>query len=118
VKTFSKGIWISIFPGLLMLVIFYTLAIHIRLSLGAWPDSIGDRGFSPFLSAHGRFAWRYCVVLTSATMAISPAGILLCLLVPRWRRCTLYFVLFGLFHLGCWGLMLLAPEPFLNWWWD
>ena len=101
-----------------MLGIFYSLAIHMRWELGAWPESIGDRGCSAVLSTHGRLAWNYCALLLLISMAVVPGGILVCLLVARWRRFVSYFAWYSLLYLVCWGLMLLAPAPFLTWWWD
>ncbi len=113
-----KAIVISVLPSLFMLGMFYSLVIHMRFSLGAWPTSIGDRGFTAALSAHGRLAWDYCAALLLASMVVLPLGILVCLFVTRWRRFVPYFALYGLLYLVCWCLMLLAPAPFLNWWWD
>jgi len=112
------GIAIAIFPPLAMLGLFYSLAIHMRQSLGAWPSSIGNRGFSPLLVAHADIVSRYSVALLLLSLFVLPVVILVCLLVPRWKRFVPYLVLYALLYLVCWGLMLLAPEPFLNWWWD
>jgi len=101
-----------------MLVLFYSLAIHMRYSLGAWPISIGNQGFPPALIVHGELAWRFFWAFTFASIFIGPAAFLICLLVARWRRFVRYFVLYALLYAVCWGLMLLAPASFLNWWWD
>jgi len=98
-----------------MLAIFYSLAIHMRYSLGAWPHSIGDVGFPATLITHGRWAWKYCEWLLLASMVFLPVGILVCLLVPLWRGYLRCFAVYALLYLICWGLMLLAPAPFLNW---
>ncbi|HEV8713849.1 MAG TPA: hypothetical protein VGX03_13615 [Candidatus Binatia bacterium] len=102
----------------IMLGLFYSLVIHMRQSLGAWPTSIGDRGFPATLITHGHVAWVYCAALLLVSMFVLPAGILVCLPVVRWRRFVPYFALCALLYLVCWGFMLLASSPFLNWWWD
>src|SRR5687767_2084726 len=117
-KVSRTGIIVSALPSLVMLGMFYSLAIHMRVRLGAWPQSIGDRGFPPALSAHGNLASDYGTLLLLGSMVIVPLGILTCLLVARWRPFARYFGLFALLYVVCWGLMLLAPAPFLNWWWD
>ena len=117
-KTSRMAIIVSALPSLLMLGIFYSLAIHMRWRLGAWPRSIGDRGFPAALSTHGRLAWDYCSLLFLVNLVVFPAGILVCLFVARWRPLVRYFALYALLYLVCWGLMLLAPASFLNWWWD
>ncbi|MEO8425683.1 MAG: hypothetical protein ABI651_01090 [Verrucomicrobiota bacterium] len=117
-KICRSGILVSALPSLLMLGLFYSLAIHMRYGLGAWPTSIGERGFSPSLVTHGRVTWHFCEVLFLASIFIWPAAMLVCLLVTRLRRFVVYLALYALLYLVCWGLMLLAPAPFLNWWWD
>ena len=37
---------------------------------------------------------------------------------PCWRRFLRYWALYALVFWVCWGLMQLAPEPFLYWWRD
>jgi hypothetical protein len=117
-KPSRTGVLLSSLPSLLMLGLFYSLAIHMRYSLGHWPTSIGDRGFPAALVAHGHLTWHYCGALLLISMFLWPAGLLVCLLVSRWRRFVLCFVGYALFYALCWGLMLLAPASFLNWWWD
>src|SRR5262245_50988102 len=41
------GFAIAALPGILMLALFYSLVIHMHQSLGRWPTSIGENGFSP-----------------------------------------------------------------------
>lgn len=109
---------LAIMPPLAMLGLFYSLAIHMRQSLGAWPSSIGERGFPPPLVAHAHIASNYFLLLILFDMLVLPIAILLCLLVPRWKRFVPYFALYALLFVICWGLMQLAPEPFLRWWRD
>src|SRR5215213_9830244 len=117
-KASRIGIIVSGLPSVVMLGLFYSLAIHMRWQLGAWPQSIGDRGFPPVLIAHGHLTWDYCVLLLLGSMVAVPIGILLCLLVARWRLLVRWFVIYAFLYVACWGLMILAPASFLNWWWD
>jgi hypothetical protein len=117
-KTYRIGILVSALPSLLMLGLFYSLAIHMRFSLGAWPTSIGEHGFSALLVSHGRVTWQFCAGLAQVSIFVWPAAMLICLLVRRLRRFVVYVLVYALLFVGCWGLMLLAPAPFLNWWWD
>jgi hypothetical protein len=48
------GIIFSGSPSFIMLVLFYSLAVHMHRSLGEWPASIGERGFPAALI----FAWK------------------------------------------------------------
>ncbi len=105
-------------PAAGMLCLFYTLAIHMHRSLGGWPAVIGTRGFSPSLEAHAKLAFGCFSALLMINLAVLPVLLVLCFIVHCWRR--------GLFYLGvgttafvvAFGAMMLAPSPFLYWWWD
>ena len=117
-KISRTAVLISALPSVAMLALFYSLAIHMRYTLGAWPATIGNHGFPPGLIIHCDVTWTFCSILIFASVVIVPIAILVCLLVRPWRRFTRYFVLYALIYALCWSLMLLAPAPFLNWWWD
>lgn len=118
-RKFSRtGIAVAALPPVMMLGLFYSLAIHMHQSLGAWPKSIGERGFPPLLVTHANFATSYFAALLLVSMFVLPVAILVCLLVPRWKRFVPYIALYALLFVVCWGLMQLAPEPFLYWWRD
>ena len=53
----------AILPALLMLALFYSLAIHLHHYLGAWPTSIGDRDFPQALRTHEWIAESYFMVV-------------------------------------------------------
>jgi len=106
------------FPALIMLTLFYSLAIHMRQSLGAWPTGIGERGFPAVLITHGAIAINYFTVLVVVSVFAWPVAFLICVLVRRWRGCFYYLGVYAFACLACFGAMLLAPAQFLNWWWD
>jgi hypothetical protein len=87
-------------------------------SLGAWPTSIGERGFPPLLAAHETITVDFCIAFILFIVFVLPVAILVCLLVPHWRRLVPYFALNALLFVICWGLMQVAPEQFLYWWRD
>ena len=118
IKVTRIGLLLSSLPSLIALALFYSLAIHMRLSLGAWPQSIGERGFPPALVTHSHVTWRCWEVLAFVSIFGLPAVTVVCALVPRWRRFAVYPALGTLAFLLAWGLMFLAPARFLNWWWD
>ena len=89
-----------------------------RLRLGGWPQSIGERGFSGGLVAHVHATIGYFYSLLQATLLLWPAIFLVCLLVRPWRRGTLYLGVHVLAFTLCIGLMQLAPSAFLYWWRD
>ena len=100
-----------------MLALYYSLAIHMHHSLGAWPTSIGERGFPSALVTHSAIAVSFYSVLF-LSMCVWPLLILVCLLVERWRRFAVYFVVYAGFLVVCFILMQIAPGQFLYWWWD
>jgi hypothetical protein len=113
-----KGIAFSALPGCIMVGLFYSLVLHMYRSLGGWPTSIGERGFPASLIAHANITMYFFIALILFGMFILPVAILVCLLRPSWRRFVPYFALYALVFCVCWGLMQLAPEPFLYWWRD
>jgi hypothetical protein len=104
-KVSRTGVLVSALPGAAMLALFYSLAVHMRYSLGAWPTSIGHRGFPSGLITHGQWAWNFCGILMLASLWLVPIAILVCLLVRSWRRFTIYFGIYAL-PLRC----LLGPD--------
>ena len=109
---------ISILPYVLALLLFYSLAIHMYQSLNGWPESIGTNGFPPALLIQDQITSAYITCLLLFTIFVVPAIILLCLLVPRFRYLVFYFVVHFVSLPICYGLINLAPNDFLYWWWD
>jgi hypothetical protein len=70
-------------PGLLMLVSFYSLAIHLKESLGGWPNSIGERGFPPSLITHARVTVTLFELLLLSMILVVPVAMVVCLGVQR-----------------------------------
>jgi len=108
----------AISPAVVMLALFYSLAVHMHQSIGAWPSSIGERDFPVPLITHAYIATSYFSLLSLFSIFGWPVIFLLCLLVRRWRSCIYYLVLYAVSSLVSLGTMLLAPSQFLNWWWD
>jgi len=113
-----SGIVASSLPGVIMLCLFYSLALHMYLRLGAWPTSIGERGFPAPLVAHANIDMCFFIANIWFIMVVLPMAILVALLRPKWRRSVPYLALYALVFCACWGLMQLAPAPFLYWWRD
>ena len=109
---------LSVVPSALQLVLFYSLAIHMHWALGRWPESISERGFPNALVHHAHLATSYFIAWVLISMATWPIAFLAFLLVKPARQFLLHLGLYALAFAGCYGLMLLAPERFLYWWWD
>jgi len=112
------GLAVSAAPGLLFLGLFYSLALHMHQSLGGWPTSIGERGFPPLLLTHATITEYWFMASIVATFIVVPIAILTCLLVPRWKHRVTYFAACEFLFFVAWTFKGLAPQPFLNWWWD
>ena len=108
---------IASLPALVLLSLFYSLAIHMYLSLGGWPASIGNQGFSDQLVAHADITVGCFGILAACTL-VWPLVFLLCLVVPQYRRSLLALAAYAVSCYLCFGLVLLAPGRFLDWWCD
>lgn len=104
-------------PSLFYLVMFYTLAVHMHQSLGGWPTSIGDRGFPEGLVLHANLVRVCFYVLLMGTVFIWPA-IFFPAVLFKVRFALPYLSIHAVSFTAAFGLMLMAPEPFLYWWWD
>lgn len=109
---------VSALPAMLMLVLFYSLAIHMYWSLGGWPKSIGEAGFPGHLLIHVNITCFYFIILVMVNIFVWPVAFLLCLIIRRWRYSIYYLAVYSLSCYVCLGAMLLAPSQFLYWWWD
>src|SRR6266516_3817802 len=90
----ATGALMAILPSLVMLGLFYSLAIHMRRALQGWPASIGERGFPRPLLFHANFATTYCQCWILATIFGVPLVSLLCALVRPWRKLLPYVGLY------------------------
>lgn len=106
------------FHPLAALSLFYSLAIHMHRSLGEWPETIGDKGFSPDLVMHSNIAQLTFGALLLACIFIAPIAILLCTCVSRMRPGLRYLGIYTLTSGVALGAIMLAPDGFLKWWWD
>ena len=114
----KAGVFIAILPYLVALLLFYSLAIHMHQSLDGWPERIGTDGFPSALLMHAKIQGAYITYLSLFTVFVVPVIILVCLLIPRWRHLVVYFVVHLVSLPLCYGLIQLAPEGYLYWWWD
>ena len=108
------GMLMAALPSVLMLLLCYSLAIHMHQSLGDWPSSIGQRGFPPELVTHSDLAEKYFMLLLYLSALAWPVAVLACLVVRRWRRFVPYFAIHASSYIVAWGLLLLAPARFLQ----
>ena len=115
----SRSIAISLtLPAMVMLGLFYTLAIHMRQSLGGWPVAIGTHGLPTPLITHGYIAGQFFSILLFSSFFVWPIACVLSATNRRWRGALPYLGIFALSCFVCFAAMLVAPSEFLIWWWD
>jgi len=81
-------------------------------------EKIGTSGFSAALLLHNQIQATYISYLFFFNIFLIPVIILVCLFVSRWQYLVVYFILHLVSLPMCFGLMQLAPERYLYWWWD
>ncbi len=113
-----RGGILASLPSLGMLGLFYSLAVHMHDSLGGWPASIGEHGFSGPLRVHAVLAVTITSGLYLGTIVGGPVLLVMFLVRPVWRSRVRYIILHVTFLIGAWLLMQLAPPEFLYWWRD
>ena len=91
---------VSALPGLIMLGLFYSLALHMRFRLGDWPSSIGVRGFPPLLVTHGELAWIMYSVLTIISLVMEG--------IPFLEQYHHWLIQY---HFRSWILVFAEPAP-------
>jgi hypothetical protein len=116
-KSSIAGMAGAILPGVLMLVLFYSLAVHMHLALGKWPPHRGDEGFPSVLIFHGFLARSLFLLLLLVAFFVWPPAFLVCLLVRSTRPYAYYLGWFGVVTIVCYLLAYLAPGDFLDWVW-
>ena len=112
------GIAMSTAPGIVMLLTFYALALHMHAALGGWPKAIGNAGFPPGLVQHDNATSWYFPVMLLAVFLAWPVALAICSAVARLRRFIPHLSLFAGSFVVNLALMLLGPSQFLDWWWD
>ena len=98
----------SMIPAIVLVGAFYTLAIHMYLSLGGWPTLIGDSGFSSALKFHAEIAQCCFGGLFLILFVTWPIAVAVFAVVRRWHAGVHYLGMLALaWALGL-GLMELG----------
>ncbi|MGJ8697730.1 MAG: hypothetical protein ACSHYF_15535 [Verrucomicrobiaceae bacterium] len=102
-------------PGLLQLGLFYSLAVHMYVSLGDWPESIGTEGFSGGLIFHAELSGLYFSGLLFGCTFVWPILLMACLGIERLRRHVPGVTIFAVACYFSFMGVLVGPEGFLSW---
>lgn len=107
-----------VFHPLASTALFYSLAFHMHRSLDGWPRTLGNQGFPRALAVHADVAIFVFGALAAACVFIWPLAVVLCTCVRKLRPGLRFLGVYALTSAVAFGAMLLAPAPYLNWWWD
>ncbi len=101
-------------PGVGLLVMYYTLAVHVYLGFGGWP-SYRTTGFSSPLEAHTSIVvWSAMGILYASGFLWIP-GVIVSASIRPWRGWLYPLGIFAISVGVCVLLMLCAPRPFIEW---
>ena len=114
----NPGVYISLFPGFLTMLLITILMIVMHREFNGWPDAIGTRNFSPTLYILAETATGCFYGFLLLTLFIAPVIFLVCHLIPRWRYATFLVSLFTVGNIAVLGYLALLPSGFTYWWWD
>jgi hypothetical protein len=99
----------------LMLVLFYSLVIHMYQSLGGWPTSVGEHGFPPSLIIHDFIAGGFFFVSLLVTFFIWPSPFCYVCWFDAGGASAYYLGVYGRVSAVCFAATSLAPTGFLDW---
>jgi hypothetical protein len=110
-----RGFACSVALPVLGVVLFYALALHVHFTLGRWP-SFDEK--LPALTLFCRkclqdFAWILFFSLYSVPLLAVGS-----LRFHRWRHISVYAVAYAVFVALAAASVLLAPRPYMNWFFD
>lgn len=118
VNSWKTTLTCTIMPGLLFLLIFFSLALHMHSSLGQWPESLGNHGFSHALNVHAEVASNYFSCFLLFAIFIWPVLVASFAIIARLKNYLPQIMALGLSFWVFVPWIFLAPSDFLNWWWD
>lgn len=105
----------AILPNLILMVLMVSLAAHMRMALGRWPESIGMANFPTGLVVHADVAIGWFIITLFGTMfVLPPVAIVGYILVP-FRRILPWLAVYYIGHIFMWAVLVAMPEGFLYW---
>src|SRR5687767_14479181 len=102
-----REVFLSALPAILMPVLFYSLALHMHLSLGQWPYH-GEIGFSKPLLIHSGITHFYFIILYFIGSYLWSILFLVSCAFDRFKGYRFRLGIFGGSCLVCFGIMMLA----------
>lgn len=118
VTTWKSSATCAVLPGLLFLLLFFSLAFHMHNSLGKWPERIGNQGFSRALNTHAEVAFCYFTWFFLFAIIAWPILVGLFAVIKNARRYLSQIIALGVSFWIFVPCIFMAPSDFLYWWWD
>lgn len=113
-------IWmvVALTPSVLSLGLFWSLAIHLRHSLGGWPLGIGFAELQGPLLFHAQVAFNFFWLVTQYSIMNWPLYCGISAIFPPFRKTLLYAGIYSAGLALVTIFMFAAPSGFQQWWWD
>jgi hypothetical protein len=106
-------------PAVMMLVLYYSLALHMYVSLAGWPTSIGAAGFHGPLYLHAAATVYFAMGAVILSVTVLPATALVLAVIGRCRHAVPFIMLACLLCILAFiATQFAAPKGFLYWWHD
>lgn len=110
------GVALALAPALLFVLLYFSLAVHLRLGLGRWPQGIGETPGTVLFQCHESVLMHLRTVLALSLFAL-PVAFFVLLWLRLGHRLG-YMAVYAGGLLIAWAAMHLAPGPFQDWFWD
>lgn len=115
----NKMSWVAIFtailPNLLLMFLMVSLAFHMRMALGQWPDSIGMENFPRWLIIHADVVIGFFIVILFGTLFVLPPVAIIGYIIVPFRRILPWLAVYYIGHIVMWLVLVAMPEGFLYW---
>lgn len=111
--------WFCAALPIVAFLVFLSMALHVRLSMGHWPnDALETKDLSPGLALHELF---FIVMLLFGGFAAAPLWIILLCFRPLRISAQMHIVQAGILFVGLltlWGGMMNLPAGWVTWFLD
>ena len=114
----KRRVLIALAPSLLMLALFCSFGVQLHNHFSGWPPTRGIEGFSPSLLAHACLAEYYFGAWIFVSLLLWPIVFVTFSIVRRCRSWLIYLSLHSFAFVISFIAIHLAPNQYLDWWWD
>ena len=109
---------LAVAPAAALVILYQSLALHMYQSLGGWPQSIGNAGFSQALNTHADIALTWFGIMLLVNLFVLPIAVVVFAGIRQLRGALIYVGVYAIASALAIGSMLLANGQFQSWWVD